>query len=288
MSDGANQIQRLRADDNLTNASLRGRNCFAAFRGKRAAISFTGGKDCHLALQRSREAGLDVVCAVAFLSNGHSVEAHRIEWQHRQAKAMDIPLCLCSLAEHIEEQEKEHQGKTSELVIDYKAAYAAAIRHLYKKYKIDVVITGDIDFVGKTSTTNFKQQVCKEYDCHGVQALLPLWQQERKELLHEMIHQHKFDIRMCCVKTPHFDEKWIGRRLDDLALSEMDEKSRRGLDLTGENGEYHTMVVDGPMYITPLVFENANPKELLDHWGRKNGEQCWVISQSATLVPRNT
>ncbi|CAB9523557.1 ATP-binding region [Seminavis robusta] len=264
----------LKAKDNEALAAMRGRDCLKAFSGQRAAISFTGGKDCHLALQRCVDAGIEIVCGCSFVSPGHSFQAHRMEWQQTQGKTMGIPIIQCPLTE-LESNNN-----------DYKAAYAAAIRKLQEDCKIQLIITGDIDYVG-TSTTNFMQQVCIEKDTRGVQVLLPLWQQSRQDLLEEMLHTCQLDIRLCCVKSPHFDATWIGRQLDDKAVNELKAKTEHGLDLSGENGEYHTMVVGGPMYKnTPLEFVNVKAKELLQQRGQKEGEQWWVMSETSKLQPR--
>jgi uncharacterized protein (TIGR00290 family) len=199
----------------------------------------------------------------------HNMEAHRMEWQRLQGQAMGIPIVDGIL-------------ELNERKDNYKEAYAAAIRKVQQEYDIQYIITGDIDFVF-TSTDNFMQQVCTHFDTGGVQVLLPLWQQDRKELLMEMLSRN-FDICFCCVKTPHFDESWIGRRLDAAAIQEMETKD--GLDLTGENGEYHTMVVNGPMYHMTLEFVSAKSHELQDHWGRTRGERWWVISKETKLVMR--
>lgn len=53
-----------------------------------------------------------------------------------------------------------------------------------------------------------------------------------------------------------------------------------------QNGEYHTMVVNGPMYQdTPLHFVNVTAHELLQQRGQNNGERWWVIAETAKLVP---
>jgi diphthine-ammonia ligase len=261
---------------------LRGPHCFeetttTTVKGKkrRAAISWTGGKDCHLALQRCVDAGIDVVCGAVFFAPGKEFNAHRLEWQQIQGKAIGIPIIQCPLMEL--ETDPSH----------YQSAYAAAIRQLLKLFDEDIqyLVTGDIDYVG-SSTDNYMQQVVFNYDCGGIQVLLPLWQQPRKSLLQEMLISHKFDIRLCCVKSPHFDSCWIGRQLNEETMDEMEIKTRHGLDLTGENGEYHTMVVDGPMYKAPLEFYDVTATELLDQRGQTSNERWWVISENAKLQPR--
>ena len=258
-------------------SSLRGPDCLGQFKGQRVAISFTGGKDCHLAIQRSQEAGLEVVCLAIFHRPGgeSNFKAHRVKWQETQAKAMGIPLVLCGLWELEKQANKKEE-------LDFKSAYAAAIHQLQIDHNIKAIITGDIDYVfgGKT---NFMQQVCSEHDCRGVLALLPLWKQPRKELMREMLLGHNLDIRMSCVKSPFFDESWIGRRLDWETVSFLESKD--GLDLNGENGEYHTMVLNGPMYKTSLQFEDLQAEELVKQPGQKGDQRWWVISETAKLVP---
>lgn len=239
----------------------------------KAAISFTGGKDCHLALQRCLDANLTVVCGASFFPPGKKFNAHRLEWQRIQGEAMDIPLVDCPL-----------MGLENSSPLDYAAAYAAAIRKLHEEYDVEILVTGDIDYVGN-SNDNFLQKVVTKYDCHGVKVLLPLWQQSRNELLQEMLDNHQFHICFCCVKSPHFDASWIGRRLDQGAVREMEDKVPDGLDLTGENGEYHTMVINGPMYKTPLQFNDVTAHELIDQRGQKSGERWWVIADTANLEP---
>lgn len=257
---------QLKEQDSAKFLKYRGVDCFANLRDKPCAISWTGGKDCHLALQRAIESGLHVKCCVMFYNSALKMEAHRQEWQRKQCAALQIPI---------------HDGILEVENDNYQEAYAAAIRKLREIYDIDYIVTGDIDYVFD-STTNFMQQVCAEH-VPEIRVLLPLWQQDRRQLLEEMLSKN-FDIRFACVKTPYFDDTWIGRRLDQQAIAEMQTKD--GLDICGENGEYHTMVVDGPMYSdVGLQFTNPTPYELPEHWGKSRGERWWVISKETQLVP---
>ena len=49
-------------------------------------------------------------------------------------------------------------------------------------------------------------------------------------------------------------ESLLGRYLDAEALQVME---RAGIDLCGENGEYHTLAVDGPVFQAPLEFRTG-------------------------------
>lgn len=58
-----------------------------------------------------------------------------------------------------------------------------------------------------------------------------------------------FKARFSCVKTRWLDENWIGRELNESALAGLRSiREQNGLDLCGEDGEYHTLVTDGPRF----------------------------------------
>ena len=122
-------------------------------------------------------------------------------------------------------------------------------------YAVDTILTGDIDYVG-TMTTNFMTEVCETY-VPQVSITLPLWQttpKNRTQLLVEMIEEHGFVIVFSCVKEP-LNASWIGRRLDRTAIRDLEALD---IDITGENGEYHTMVLYVPsFYAYPLSLEEA-------------------------------
>jgi diphthamide synthase (EF-2-diphthine--ammonia ligase) len=54
---------------------------------------------------------------------------------------------------------------------------------------------------------------------------------------------------MVTVRPPLLDETWLGR---ELTLDVLDELISRGVDPCGENGEYHSLVTDAPLFSTTL------------------------------------
>ena len=228
-------------------------------RKKRAAVSFTGGKDCHLAMTRcclfDKKNDYEIVCLVIFHPPSKKFRAHPIAWQEQQAAALGLPLALyCVEAITID-------NNNTNIITEpcYKQGYARAIRELHRDYSVDIIITGDIDYVGSV-TTNFMTEVCETFVPH-VSIELPLWQtKDRRALLLEMIEQRGFRIIFSCVKEP-LDASWIGRRLDRNAIRDLEELD---IDMTGENGEYHTMVLNVPsLYAYPLklIVMNAQKGE---------------------------
>ena len=227
----------------------------------RAAVSFTGGKDCHLALYRASKE-YKIVCLVVFHPKDKKFRAHPIEWQRTQAQALGLPL-------HMYCTDASSTGGC------YRKAYAKAIRQLQHEHQIEALITGDIDLIGDAKS-NFISDVCAEY-VPEIQVVLPLWQQPRRILLEEM--SKTMEIIFSCVKSP-FDSSWIGRRLlhpDDLQQFE-------AIDLTGENGEYHTMVLYAPtMYKHRLKLVNLEVVELTNQPGQLHDQQWYVCGPNTLL-----
>ena len=85
------------------------------------------------------------------------------------------------------------------------------------------------------------EQVCSEA---GIVPLLPLWGMETKDLLSTFIKMG-FEAIVVAVRSDIMDANWLGKRIDGAFVEQM-EKS--GIDVCGENGEYHTLVVDGPIF----------------------------------------
>lgn len=117
-----------------------------------------------------------------------------------------------------------------------------------------------MDLVG-TMKQNWIEECANEV---GLYTYLPLWQINR-EFCQSELSKEGFKIIFTCVKSPWFDETWIGRTLDQEALAEMRDKvTSHDLDLGGERGEYHTMCLDGPLYKKAIVVKHAGAKLLTE------------------------
>ncbi len=120
--------------------------------------------------------------------------------------------------------------------------YDAAIRSLQID-GIDTLVTGDIAEVEGHSNWigEYSQRL-------GIAVARPLWGRERADLL-EQILALRFSIIFSCVKTLWITENWVGREFDGDSIAELQTLCQRtGLDLCGENGEYHTLVTDAPSF----------------------------------------
>jgi len=81
----------------------------------------------------------------------------------------------------------------------------------------------------------------------GLEPLFPLWQTPTHQLARQMIDAG-LRARLVCVDPKQLDSKFAGRDFDLQLLSELPP----GVDPCGENGEFHSVVYDGPMFRWPL------------------------------------
>lgn len=134
----------------------------------------------------------------------------------------------------------------------------------------------------------------------GIRTYLPLWKADREECLTSLVLQEGYKIIFSCVKAPWFDESWCGKRIDAETFREMMRKSvgasfaeeemegprdprRKALDLGGENGEYHSMVLDGPLYQHGIEIAGVAPET-----SNKNQESISIqIISTVTGPPEN-
>ncbi|KAG0210707.1 hypothetical protein BGX33_004764 [Mortierella sp. NVP41] len=195
---------------------------------KRAAISFTGGKDCTLAMAMTK-ATHDVVLLMTFgPKNFRSFKAHSLELIQLQAKAMGVPHILVEIGE---------EGKT------HLECYREKIAEVRDQYSLDLLVTGDILNVCDNFMTRATQDI--------IELSSPIWAIDRHKLL-DTLFEHKFELLITCasIKKLGDDEaltrKFVGSRLTPEFLAETLQPQEGTVDLGGELGEFHTMVLTVP------------------------------------------
>lgn len=81
----------------------------------------------------------------------------------------------------------------------------------------------------------------------GFEPVFPLWNLDTTKLAQDMI-AGGLKAHLISVYTDQLDAKFIGRAFDDALLAELPP----GCDPCGENGEFHSVVVAGPMFGAPI------------------------------------
>jgi uncharacterized protein (TIGR00290 family) len=126
----------------------------------------------------------------------------------------------------------------------YERSYENAISSLKNQHGIDALVTGDIGEVASMDPNWMSNRGAR---C-GVEVLRPLWHQDKLELLNRLLRQ-RFKILFSCVKRPWFTDEWLGLELSRSSIERLCELSKRtGLDICGEQGEYHTLAMGGPRF----------------------------------------
>ena len=90
----------------------------------------------------------------------------------------------------------------------------------------------------------------------GFDAVFPVWGQPTHDLAQTMLRSGLRAIVTAVSPTSKLDRSFAGRWFDQSFLDDLPE----GTDPLGENGEFHTCVVDGPMFSRPIA---AKPGEVV-------------------------
>jgi diphthine-ammonia ligase len=192
-----------------------------------ALVSWSGGKDsCFAAIKAMQEGHqpkilLNVLNETGNISRSHGIPASILQ---AQARSLNLPIHLVASSWK-----------------DYEANFTTALKSLRRQYDLTHAIFGDIDLEDHRL---WEEKVCTNA---GLTAVLPLWQQDRKALVLEMLACGIKTIIVSCNET--MGERFIGTLLTQEVIAELESL---GVDPCGENGEYHTLVIDGPGFSFPL------------------------------------
>lgn len=191
------------------------------------ACSFSGGKDSCLAIYRAIHAGGDAKKLITmFTEGGERSRSHglRLSVVTAQSQAMNIPLLTRATSWN-----------------DYEKHFTAALTSV-KKEGVKRVVFGDIDL---QEHRDWEEHTC---DGVGLHPFLPLWLEERRSLLGEFL-ELGFCAMIIAVKENVLPTSLLGKTLSRTVIEEIE---NQGADACGEEGEYHTLVYDGPIFQSSL------------------------------------
>jgi diphthine-ammonia ligase len=161
------------------------------------------------------------------------------EWLSMQSQAIGIPLI--------------QQRTTS---AEYEATFKKTLVDL-KREGIATGVFGDIDF---GPHREWIDRVCAE---SGIVPHLPLWGMDQDKILKEIIDLG-FETIVVATRADILDDKWLGRKLDHSFISDLSQLNN--VTPCGEAGEYHTMVIDGPLFEKRMEITKANKVLRDEHW----------------------
>ena len=124
----------------------------------------------------------------------------------------------------------------------YNDAFTAAVRGLARD-GITHVVFGDLVY---PEHREWAEARCADA---GVTAVEPLFGISTSTLFDAFVASGATAL-MVTVREPWLDASWLGR---PLSAGMKDAFAERGIDPCGERGEYHTAVVDSPLFSHPLT-----------------------------------
>jgi uncharacterized protein (TIGR00290 family) len=203
--------------------------------------SWSGGKDSCLACYKAKLNGLDISYLVNFINEtGERSRSHGIRTELLQAQDSAIGIPLIQRRTTWETYELEFKKVINEL----------------KQSGIKGGVFGDIDI---QEHRDWVERVCAEI---GIKPILPLWGIRREKLLEDFINAG-FKAIVVTTKADLLGEEWLGRAVDKTFVEDL---KRQNIDLAGESGEYHTLVVGSPLFKKRIKILNTS-KILRDkHW----------------------
>ncbi len=190
---------------------------------RKSLISWSGGKDSCYATMLAIANGYTPVALLNMMNeNDIFSRSHAIPKAVLKAQAAQLGLPITNIPATWAEYEEKFIGALKEIVANH---------------KIDAGIFGDIDVL---PNRQWEEKVCA---AAGIEAYLPLWQMDRRALVFAMIDTGIEAYIVSC--NQQLGSYFLGQKITKQLVVEIE---AAGADACGENGEYHTLVVNCPLF----------------------------------------
>jgi len=113
--------------------------------------------------------------------------------------------------------------------------------NLLKNLNVDALVAGDINV---PQHVTWLQNICSQT---GIELLEPLFGMNTSILFQEMFSEPRFKATIIAVNTKYLGDEWLGFTISGETAEDFLSRTRQ-IDPLGENGEFHTIVVDSPLY----------------------------------------
>jgi uncharacterized protein (TIGR00290 family) len=195
----------------------------------RYALMWSGGKDSALALDRARRAGIEVTRLVSFYdSSTRRVRFHATRVEMLEAQAAAIKISLRAIPTSWPDMEAMLRHELSTL----------------REEGFAGVIFGNIHLADVRAW--YEERVTAA----GLEHIEPIWGEPPEGLLSEFIATGGQAV-VTCVEIAKLSEAWLGRVIDANFFTDL---QTTGVDLCGENGEYHSFAFAGPVFTNPVAW----------------------------------
>ena len=145
----------------------------------------------------------------------------------RQAAALEIPLRTIVIPK--DATNDQYEAKMAEELVEFKTQ------------GIDSIVFGDLFL---QDVRSYREQFLSRFQMKGI---FPVWGRNTNDFVREFIRLG-FKAVITCVNTEALDECFAGKLIDEEFLEQLPPS----VDPCGENGEFHSFVVDGPVFREPV------------------------------------
>ena len=112
---------------------------------------------------------------------------------------------------------------------------------LLKNLNVDALVAGDINV---PQHITWLQNICSQT---GIELIEPLFGKKTSILFQEMFSEPRFKATIIGVNTKYLSDEWLGFTISSETAEAFLSRTRQ-IDPLGENGEFHTIVVESPLY----------------------------------------
>jgi uncharacterized protein (TIGR00290 family) len=218
------------------------------------ALNWSSGKDAALAfwyLQHSNQ--YQVQTLLTTVSAAHervSMHGTSMKILELQAQRMNIPLHKIYLPENADMEA-------------YNDIMQAAVTQL-KAAHINTFAFGDIFL------EDLRQYREKQLKPAGMDVVFPLWKKDTGNLVAEL-EDLGIKAVIVCVNEKFLGKEFLGKRVDREFLAMLPSD----VDPCGENGEFHTVVIDAPYFSSPIPVIKGETVHKVYHPAKEDPNEKW-------------
>lgn len=234
---------------------------------KKAIFAWSGGKDSALALcYIIEQKEFEILGLMTTLNENFkriSMHGVREESLEKQADSIGLPLIKMWVKEGSYD---EYENQMEKVLLEYKAK---GITH---------VIFGDLFLEDlKVYRDNNLAKV-------GLKGHYPIWKRDTSELIQEFLEKG-FKTITCCINDKYLDKNHSGV----LITKDWIDSLPKEVDPCGENGEFHTFCIDGPIFNKGLKIELGEKlykpldKEFIELGKKQHTRGFWFTDITAEL-----
>jgi len=170
--------------------------------------------------------------------DGHGSHALNPALVRAQARAIGLPLV-------------QREGAS------YEEEFGEAVRSLRAAgVRVDGAVFGHLETHGA-----LVDRLCRDL---AIEPLMPLWKRDAAQILDGMINAG-FEALVVSARADPMGREWLGRRIDRDFIRDLAEHDG-SINPCGENGEFHTLVVDGPIFRKRVAITAGEPVLREGYW----------------------